>query len=164
MELLTNPYISSKNLQNLKHRDSIVYQRYTKTAISAHPCASYSGSPLFNLSNTSPTFFGITRYSTNNTARTLEEFSKFIKAHTIQDEIIVSFDVEAIYSNVPIEDAPAIIKELLKNDNNLSVRMPLITKELAGPYGFLLHTAFFVSNGTYYEQVGKLRWEDHLHQ
>ena len=95
MELLTNLYISSKNIQNLKHRDSMVYQRYTKAGIPAHPFASYSGSPLFNLSNTSSTFFRITHHSTNNTARTLEEFSKFIKAHTIEDEIIISFDVEA---------------------------------------------------------------------
>ena len=32
---------------------------------------------------------------------------------------MVSFDVEALYTKVPIDDALAIIKELLENDETL---------------------------------------------
>ena len=46
-----------------------------------------------------------------------KEFSELIRTHTIEeDEIMVSLDVKALYTNVPIDDALAIIKELLEND------------------------------------------------
>ena len=48
---------------------------------------------------------------------------------------MVSFDVDALYTNVPIEDALVIIKELLENDETLSDRTPSITKERTGPFG-----------------------------
>ena len=60
-----------------------------------------------------------------------EEFSEFIRAHTKEeDEIMVSFDVKALYTNVPIENALAIIKELLENDETLPDWMPLSPKNV----------------------------------
>ena len=66
---------------------------------------------------------------------------------------MVSFDVEALYTNVPIDDALAIIKELLENDETFPDRMPLSPKNVLELLEFLLRTAFFIFNGTYYQQT-----------
>ena len=59
------------------------------------------------------------------TLQEVKEFSEFIRAHKVEEgEIMVSFDVEALYTNVTNEDA-LIIKELLENDETLSDRTPL---------------------------------------
>ena len=80
--------------------------------------------------------------------------SVFIRAHTIEeDEIMVSFDVEALYTNVPIDDALTIIKELLENDETLPDRTPLSPKNVLDHLEFLLRTTFFIFNGTYYQQT-----------
>ena len=66
---------------------------------------------------------------------------------------MVSFDVEALYTNVPIEDALVVIKELLENDETLSDRTPLSSKNVLNLLEFLLRSAFFIFNGTCYRQA-----------
>ena len=85
-----------------------------------------------------------------------KEFSEFIRAHTIEeDEIMVSFHVEALYTNVLIDDALTIIKELLQNDEALPDRTPLSQKKKVLDLSeFLLHTTFLIFNGKYYQQTG----------
>ena len=70
-----------------------------------------------------------------------------------EDEIIVSFDVEALYTNVPIDDALAIIKELLENDELFLDRRPLSPKNVLDLLEFLPRTTFFIFNVTYYQQT-----------
>ena len=66
---------------------------------------------------------------------------------------MVSFDVEAHYTNMPIEDALVLIKELLENDKILSDRMPLPPKNVLDLLEFLVRATFFIFNGTYYQQT-----------
>ena len=66
---------------------------------------------------------------------------------------MISFDVEALYTNVPIEDALVIIKECLENDETLSDRTPLSPKNVLDFLEFLIHTTFFLFNGTYCQQT-----------
>ena len=66
---------------------------------------------------------------------------------------MVLFDVEALYTSVPIEDALAIIKELLENDETLSDRTPLSPKSVLDLLEFLLRKTFFIFIGTYYQQT-----------
>ena len=66
---------------------------------------------------------------------------------------MVSFDFEALYTNVPTEDALVIIKELLENDETLSDRMPLSPKNVLDLLEFLVRTTFFIFKGTYYQQT-----------
>ena len=66
---------------------------------------------------------------------------------------MVSFDVEALYTNVTIEDALVIIKELLENNETLSDRTPLSPKNVLDLLEFLVCTTFFIFNGTYCQQT-----------
>ena len=66
---------------------------------------------------------------------------------------MVSFDVKPLYTNVPIDDALPIIKELLENDETLPDRTPLSPKNVLDLLELLLRTTFFIFNGTYYQQT-----------
>ena len=66
---------------------------------------------------------------------------------------MVSFDVEALDTNVPIDDALAIIKELLENDETLPDRTPLSPKNVLDLLELFLGTTFFIFNDTYYQQT-----------
>ena len=68
-----------------------------KASIPVHPIVSYSGSALFNLSKYIANI--LKPYTLLNTqhCKNSKEFSEFIRAHTMEeDEIMVSFDVEAL--------------------------------------------------------------------
>ena len=53
---------------------------------------------------------------------------------------MVSFDVEALYTNVPIDNTLEIIKKLLENNKTLLELMPLSLKTVMDLLEFLLHT------------------------
>ena len=81
-----------------------------KASIPVHPIISYSGSPLFNLSKYIANILKPYTLLNKQHRKNSKEFSEFIRAHTIEeDEIMASFDVEALYTNVPIENALVII-------------------------------------------------------
>ena len=54
---------------------------------------------------------------------------------------------------MPINDALAIIKELLENDETLPDWTPLSPKNVLDLLEFLLRTTFFIFNGIYYQQT-----------
>ena len=62
------------------------------------------------------------------------ELSEFIRAHAIEeDEIIVSFDVETLYTNVPIDGALAIIgkySDALKYENPFQIQRHFLVLRL----------------------------------
>ena len=98
-----------------------------------------STSPYFKLKPTDsqvPRLYGLPKIHRDHRAHTIEE-----------DQIVVSFDVVALFTNVPIEDGQVIIKELLENDETLSDWTPLSIKNLLDLLEFLLHTTFFIFNG-----------------
>ena len=118
------------------------------------PIVAYSGSPLFNLSKYIANILKPYTLLNEQHCKNSKEFSEFIRAHTIEeDEIMVSSDVETLYTNVPIDDALAIIKELLENDETLPDQTPLSPKTVLDVLEFLLRTTFFIFNGTYYQQT-----------
>ena len=128
-----------------------------KASIPVRPIVSYSGIPLFNLSNYIDNVLKPYTLLNKQHCKNSKEFSEFIQAHTIEeDEIMTSFDVEALYINVPTADAMVIIKELLENDETLSDWTPLSPKNVLDLLKFLTHTAFLFFNGTYYQQTERV--------
>ena len=125
-----------------------------KASIPVRPIVSYSRNPLFNLSKYIANILKPYTQLNKQHCKNSKEFSEFIRTHTIEeDEIMVSFDVEALYTNVPIGDALTIFKELLENDEALPDRTPLLPKNVLDLSEFLLCKTFFIFNGTYYQQT-----------
>ena len=135
-----------------------------KASIPVRPMVSYSGSPLFNLSKHITNIVKSYTLLNKQHCKNSKEFSEFIRTHTKEDdEIMVLFDVEALCTNVSIEDALAIIKELLENDETLSDQTPLSPKNVLDLCNFyhVQHSSFSMARTTNRQKA--LRWEDHLY-
>ena len=69
------------------------------------------------------------------------------------EECMMSFDVEALFTSVPIEPAIAIIKKLLEEDKNLHQRTTMTVNQISCLLEFCLTTTYFTFQGKMFEQV-----------
>ena len=79
------------------------------------------------------------------------EFTKNIKLEP--GEILISYDVSALFTCVPVEKAIEIIEEKLKADTTLSERTSLSIPSITQLLSFCLQNTCFTFQGQYYEQV-----------
>ena len=67
---------------------------------------------------------------------------------------MVSFDVKALFTSVPIKPAINTIKKLLEEDPELHKRTSLSVKNITSLLGFCLTSTYFIFQGRYFEQEG----------
>ena len=92
---------------------------------------------------------GKSEYAVTNSAN----FVNTINHERIQEkEIMVSFDVESLFTNVPIEDAVKAALRKLENDPGLPDRTNLTPTQIADLLNFVLRSTYFQYNGSIYEQ------------
>ena len=90
----------------------------------------------------------------NSHRKNSKEFSEYIRNITIDDnEVLVSFDVTSLYTNVPIKDTLAIIRDLLGNDKDLDKKTKIPLKTLLEITELLLTRTWFTFNGKIYSQT-----------
>ena len=68
------------------------------------------------------------------------------------DESLVSFDVTSLFTNVPIGEAVEIIRDRLREDEDLVERTPLSPDRIAELLGLCLKSTYFSYSGEFYEQ------------
>ncbi len=69
------------------------------------------------------------------------------------DEEMVSFDVTALFTKVPIEESITIIQECLSNDNTLKDQASLSVDNITELLRCCLTTTYFVFMGVFYTQI-----------
>ena len=69
------------------------------------------------------------------------------------DEIIMSYDVKALFTSVPIQPALNIIEKLLEEDPELQQRTSMTVKHITCLLEFCLGSTYFTFQNKYYEQV-----------
>ena len=80
-------------------------------------------------------------------------FASVISSEKIQDhEIMVSFDVESLFTNVPIEGAVQAALRKRESDPTLADRTTLTPAQIANLLDFVLRSTYFQYNGSIYEQ------------
>ena len=80
-------------------------------------------------------------------------FASVISSEKIQDhEIMVSFDVESLFTNVPIEGAVQAALRKLGSNPTLVDRTTLTPAQIANLFDFVLRSTYFQCNGSIYEQ------------
>ena len=85
-----------------------------KPGVSICPIASCSGFPLYNLNKYIANILKAYVQDENNNAKNSTTFSNYIRNVPIEDdEIMVSFDITSLYTNIPIIDMLNIIKIML---------------------------------------------------
>ena len=83
-----------------------------------------------------------------------QDFMKQLKGITLgPDEAMVSYDVRALFTSVPIKPALEVIEKLLKEDPDLQKRTNMSTKHIMDLLEFCLRSTYFTYRGKFYEQV-----------
>ena len=93
---------------------------------------------------------GRTIYSVQNT----KDFAEQIKnIKLLPDKCIISYDVKALFTSVPIEPAIKIIQQHLENDNELQQRTSMSVKHIIMLLEFCSKNTHFIFQGRFYEQT-----------
>ena len=125
-----------------------------KTGIPLRPIVSSVGSVSYEtakeLSKILKPLVGSTPYSVRNT----QDFIHSIQDVRLQDdECMVSYDVEALFTPVPVKPAIAIIQKKLEADKDLHLRTTMSPKQIISLLEFCLTNTYFTYQGKFYEQT-----------
>ena len=83
-----------------------------------------------------------------------QEFLQHLKGIQLGPvEIIISYDVKALFTSVPIQPALNIIEKLLEEDPGLQQRISMTVKNIICLLEFCLWSTYFTFQNQYYEQV-----------
>ena len=81
-------------------------------------------------------------------------FSEYVRTLTVEeDEVLVSFDVTSLYTNVPIKDTLLMIKGLLENDADLQAKTKIPSKDILNITEFLLIRTWYKYKEKYFQQT-----------
>ena len=69
------------------------------------------------------------------------------------DEVMVSYDVRALFTSAPIQPALEVIENLLNEDPDLQKRTTMSTKQIMDLLEFCLRSTYFTYRGKFYEQL-----------
>ena len=93
---------------------------------------------------------GKSRHHIHNNQDFLEDL-KSIKLDS--DEVMMSYDVKALFTSVPIKPALEVIEKLLKEDPSLQSRTSMSTQNIMDLLEFCLRSTYFTFREKFYEQV-----------
>ena len=83
-----------------------------------------------------------------------QDFMEHLKGIQLgPDEVMVSYDVRALITSVPIQPALDVIEKLPKEDTGLQNRTSMSTKNIMDLLEFCLRNTYFPYRGKFYEQV-----------
>ena len=95
------------------------------------------------------TLVGKSMYHIHNT----QDFIQWIKDIKLQkDQCMVSFDVKALFTSVPIKPAINTIKKLLEEDPELHKRTTMSVTNIIRLLRYCLTSMYFIFQGRFYEQ------------
>ena len=93
---------------------------------------------------------GLSKHHVHNTRDFVEQLKEI---RLKKEESMVSYDVTAHFTSVPIPPALKIIEEKLIQDKDLQQRTSMSIKHVIKLLDFCLRSTYFVFQGQYYEQV-----------
>ena len=125
-----------------------------KTGIPLRPIVSSVGPVSYEtakeLSKILKPLVGNTPYSVRNT----KDFIHGIQDIRLQDdECMVSYDVEALFTSVPVKPVIAIIQKKLETDKDLHLRTTMSPKQITNLLEFCLASTYFTYQGKFFEQT-----------
>ena len=125
-----------------------------KPGIPLRPIISSIGTVTYNtakeLARILKPLVGLSKHHIHNTIDFVQQI-KEVKLK--QDESMVSYDVTALFTSVPIPPVLKIIEEKLKEDKDLPRRTSMNTRHIIQLLEFCLRSTSFVFQGQHFEQV-----------
>ena len=150
--LKENEFIDNKLYYYLKPTDSPAPRFYGqpkihKSGVPIRPIVSYSGSPLYNLNKYIANILKTHVKHENNNAKNSTTFSNYIRNVPIEDdEIMVSFDVTSLYTNIPVIDTLNIIKDYVHSDDQFARKTAIPQDKFLDLVNLVLTTTWYTFN------------------
>ena len=111
------------------------------------------GSPTYQLSKHITSLISPLAGHTSSHVKNSRHFTEMMgSVHVESDEILVSFDVSSLFTNVPVGEAVSIIRERLMEDETLGDRTSLSPERIADLLEMCLRSTYFSFGGNFYEQ------------
>ena len=157
--LKDNEFTDNKLYYYLKPTDSPAPRFYGqpkihKPGVPIRPIVSYSGSLLYNLNKYIANILKAYVRDENNNAKNSTTFSNYIRNVPIEDdEIMVSFDVTSLYTNIPIIDTLNIIKDYVNNDDQFTRKTTIPQDKFLDLVHLVLTTTWYTFNSQFYQQT-----------
>ena len=151
-------FIDNKLYYYLKPTDSPAPRFYGqpkihKPGVPIRAIVSYSGSLLYNLNK----YVANILKDENNNAKNSTTFSNYIRNVAIEDdEIMVSFDVTSLYTNIPIIDTLNIIKDYVNNDDQFTRKTTIPRDRFLDLVHLVVITTWYTFNSQFYEQTDRV--------
>ena len=124
-----------------------------KHDIPLRPIVSSTGTVSYNtskeLANILKPLVGWTSYHLKNTKDFIDQIKD---VRLLPDETIISYDIKALFTSVPIKPVIGIIKTKLENDNTLKSRTSMSIDHITSLLEYCLNSTYFVFQGQHYEQ------------
>ena len=118
------------------------------------PIVSYTGTPLYKVSKHIADILKQYLDKEGRHSENSKVFSQYVRTLMVEeDEVLVSFDVTSLYTNVPITATLEIIKDSLLNDHNLKAKTDIPIDDFSDIVNFLLTKTWFQYNGKFYKQT-----------
>ena len=155
--LKDNEFIDNELYYYLKPTDSPASRFYGqpkihKPGVPIRPIVSYSGSLLYNLNKYIANILKAYVGDENNNTKNSTTFSNYIRNVPIEDdEIMVSFDVAFLYTNIPIIDTLNIIKDYVNNDDQFTRKRAIPQDKFLDLVHLVLTTTWYTCNSQFYQ-------------
>ena len=144
------PPIRSSTPQGQDPPSSMGYQKIHKTGTPLRPIVSSIGGVTYSTSKElsrilSPLVGKSPHHIHNN-----QEFIQHLKGISLgSDDVMVSYDVRALFTSVPVQPALEVIKKLLDEDQVLHKRTTMSTKHIMDLLEFCLRSTYFTHKGKF---------------
>ena len=124
-----------------------------KPEVSLRPIVSCIRSPSYQLSSHIASLISPLAGKTDSYVRNSRHFVEVMRNLRVEeDEVLVSFDVSSLFTNVPVDKAVLVIRDMLQNDRTLSDRTTLSPNRVAELVEVCLRSTYYSHEGTFYEQ------------
>ena len=135
-----------------------------KPGVPIRSVVSYSGSPLYNLNKCIANIFKAYVQDENDNAKNYTKFSNYIRNVSIEDdEIMVSFGVTSLYTNISIIDTLNVIKDYVNNDDQFTRKTAIPQDKFLDLVHLVLATTWYTFNTQFTNKLMALPWEaNHL--
>ena len=154
-----NEFTDNKLYYYLKPTDSPAPRFYGqpkihKPGVPIRPTVSYSGFPKYNLNKYIANILKAYVKDENNNAKNFTSFSNYIRNAPVEDdEIMVSFHVTSLYTNIPIIDTLNIIKDYVNNDDQFTRKTAIHQDKFLDLVHLVLTTTWYTFNSQFYQKT-----------
>ena len=117
------------------------------------PIVSFYTSPTYSLSKHLVGILSPLVGKTSSAVRNSKEFVSFCQSVSLRDEVLISFDVISLFTNIPIDLALEVARERLEDETTLDDRTILSVDDILSLLSLCLNATYFSFRGTFYKQV-----------